>query len=170
MSAKSNFVQFSKPFIDALTETFELMVQTEIKCHSPKIKANQVAKGDITAIIGMNGVLEQDGEQKDFRGLMAISWPEDVYVKFASRMLFEDFDGYCDEISDSGAEIVNIVMGNAKGQLNPLGFKLEMATPSTIRGKQHEIKYPAKTTVIEITVSSDIGDFSLELCYQDTIS
>jgi chemotaxis protein CheX len=98
---------------------------------------------------------------------MAISWPEDVYIKFASKMLFEEFDEYCDEISDSGAEVVNIVMGNAKGQLNPLGFKLEMATPSTIKGKQHEIRYPAKTTVIEITVSSDIGDFTLELCYQD---
>lgn len=169
MSSTSNFVQFSKPFIDALTDTFELMVQTEIKCHSPKIKTNYVAKGDITAIIGMNGLLEQSGESKDFKGLMAISWPEDVYIKFASRMLFEDYTEYCEEISDSGAEIVNIVMGNAKGKLRPMGFQIEMATPSTIRGKQHEIKYPPKTTVIEITVSSDIGDFSLELCYQDTV-
>ena len=167
MSIKSNFVQFSKPFINALTDTFKLMVDTDIKCHSPKIKDNKTAKGDITAMIGMNGVLESNGTSKDFRGLMAISWPEDVYIKFASKMLYEEFTEYCDEISDSGAEVVNIVMGNAKGQLSPLGFKLEMATPSTIRGKQHEIRYPSKTTVIEITVSSDIGDFTLELCYQD---
>jgi len=167
MSSPTNFIQFSKPFIDALTETFELMVQTTIKCHSPKIKETRIAKGDITAIIGMNGILEKDGENKDFKGLMAISWPEEVYIKFASRMLMEDYEAYCDEIADSGAEVVNIVMGNAKGQLNPLGFKIDMATPSTIRGKQHEIKYPSKTTVIEITVSSDIGDFALELCYQE---
>ena len=169
MSNTSNFIQFSKPFIDALKETFELMVQTQIEVHSPKIKDTPVAKGDITAMIGMNGSVEKDGKDVDFRGLLALSWPEEVYLKVASRMLFEDFTEYCEEIADSGAEIANIVMGNAKGQLSQIGFKIDMATPSTVRGKQHEIKYPPKITVIDITVSSEIGDFSLELCYQDVL-
>lgn len=167
MSDISNFVQFSKPFIDALKETFSLMAQTEITAHSPEIKTSAVAKGDISALIGMNGKIEKDDGEKDFKGLLVISWPEDVYIKFASRMLFEDYKEYCDEISDSGAEIVNIVMGNAKGQLNPQGYKIEMASPSTVKGKAHEIKYPPNTTVIAITLTSDIGDFTLELCYQE---
>lgn len=167
MSQNSNFVQFSKPFVDALKETFSLMAQTEITTHSPQIKEGNVAKGDISALIGMNGKVEKDGEEKDFKGLLVISWPEEVYVKFASRMLFEDYTEYCDEISDSGAEIVNIVMGNAKGQLNPQGYKIEMASPSTVRGKNHEIKYPPNTTVIAMTISSDIGDFTLEICYME---
>ena len=162
-----NFVSFSKPFIDALKETFEMMVQTEIKAHSPKIKESPKAKGDITALIGMNGIVEKDGQQKDFKGLMALSWPEELYIKLAGRMLFEEYTEYCDEISDSGAEICNIVMGNAKNGLTPLGYKIDMATPSTIRGKNHEIKYPAKTTVVEIVISCDLGDFALELCYQE---
>lgn len=163
----SQFVKFSKPFLDALKETFEMMVQTTINPHSPKIKDTQTATGDITAIIGMNGKLEKDGEVKDFKGLMALSWPEELYVKLAGRMLFEEYEEYCDDIADSGAEICNIVMGNAKNGLTPLGYKIEMATPSTIRGKNHEIKYPPKTTVIEITLSCDLGDFVLELCYQE---
>lgn len=167
MPNNKNFVQFSKPFVDALKETFSLMVQTDLNAHSPQIKNSVIAKGDISALIGMNGKVDKDGEEKGFKGLLVISWPEDVYIKFASRMLYEDFDGYCDEISDSGAEIVNIVMGNAKGQLNPLGYKIEMASPSTVKGTNHEIKYPPNTTVIEITLSSDIGDFTLELCYQE---
>lgn len=161
------FVQFSKPFIDALKETFSMMVQTDITTHSAKIKTGAVATGDISAVIGMNGGVEIDGDKKDFKGLMVISWPEDLYIKLASRMLFEEFTEYCDEISDSGAEISNIVMGNAKGGLAPLGYKIEMATPTTIRGKQHEIRYPPKTTVIAITVTCDLGDFTLELCYQE---
>ncbi|MDP7320004.1 MAG: chemotaxis protein CheX [Bacteriovoracaceae bacterium] len=161
------FVKFSKPFLDALSETFEMMVQTKISAHSPKIKTNNVAHGDITALIGMNGKVERDGQEKDFKGLMAISWPEDMYVKLAGRMLFEEYTEYCEDIADSGAEICNIVMGNAKNGLTPLGYKIDMATPSTVRGKNHEIKYPAKTTVVEITLSCDLGDFSLELCYQE---
>jgi len=164
----SHFVNFSKPFLDALTDTFEMMVQTEIKAHSPKIKDKPTAKGDITALIGMNGKVIRDGVEKDFKGLMAISWPEALYIKLAGRMLFEEYTEYCDDIADSGAEICNIVMGNAKNGLTPLGYKIEMATPSTVRGKQHEIKYPTKTTVIDITISCDLGDFTLELCYQES--
>ena len=165
--SQSNFVEFSKPFIDALKETFEMMVQTEIKPHTPKIKTSPIAHGDITAIIGMNGSVEKDGETKDFKGLLALSWPEPIYVALAGRMLFEEYTEYNDEIADSGAEIANIVMGNAKGQLANIGYKIGMASPTTVRGKDHEIKYPPKTTVIEITIGTDIGDFSLELCYQE---
>jgi chemotaxis protein CheX len=165
--SNSQFVKFSKPFLDALKETYEMMVQTEIKPHTPTIKDTPQATGDITSMIGMNGVIEQDGETKDFKGLMAISWPEDVYIKLASRMLFEEYTEYNEEIADTGSEIANIVMGNAKNGLTPLGFKIDMASPSTVRGKSHEIKYPPKTTVIAITISCDVGDFTIELCYQE---
>lgn len=165
--SSEQFIKFSKPFLDALKDTFTMMVQTDITTHSPRLKKETVAHGDITAIIGMSGTLEKEGDTKDFKGLMAISWPEDVYIKIASAMLFEEYTEYCDEIADSGAEICNIVMGNAKKGLVPMGFKLGLATPSTIRGKNHEIKYPANTSIIEIQVSSGHGDFVIELCYQE---
>lgn len=165
--AQSNFVEFSKPFIDALVDTFEKMVHTEIKPQNPKIKTTSVARGDITAIIGMNGTVEKDGQIKDFKGLLALSWPEPLYVALAGRMLFEEYEEYNDEISDSGAEIANIVMGNAKGHLANIGYKIGMASPTSVRGNGHEIKYPPNTTVIEITIGTDIGDFSLEICYQE---
>lgn len=165
-----NFITFSKPFLDALQDTFTTMLDSQLSCHSPKIKTSNIAKGDITAIIGMNGLIESstEGSEKSFKGLLAISWPEEVYLKVASKMLFEEFSEFNEEVSDCGAEIVNIVMGNAKGTLAKQGFKMEMASPSTIKGKAHEIKYPPKTTVIDITCScAECGDFSLELCYQE---
>ena len=165
--SQSYFASFSKPFIEALSDTFTTMVNTSIKVHSPKIKESPVANGDISAIIGMNGSVERDGEEKEFKGLLVLSWKEDVYLKVASSMLFEEFTEYCDDVSDSGAEISNIVMGNAKNGLVPLGFKIGMATPTTIKGQNHEIKYPTKATVIEITISCDFGDFKMELCYQE---
>lgn len=164
----SQFVTFSKPFIDALSDTFETMVMTKIKPHSPRIKKSPVASGDISAIIGMNGSLAKaDGKEVEFKGLLVFSWTEDVYCKIASNMLYEEFTEYCEDIADSGAEISNIVMGNAKNGLVPHGFKIGMATPTTIKGKGHEIKYPSKATVIEITIGTDLGDFSMELCYQE---
>jgi chemotaxis protein CheX len=163
----SHFIQFSKPFVDNLKETFEMMVQTQVEIHNPKIKDSPVAKGDITSMIGMSGTVDRDGKEKNFKGLLAITFEEPIYIKLASRMLMEEYTEYCDDISDAGSEICNIVMGNAKNGLTPFGFKLGMASPSTVRGQGHEIKYPPKTTVIEVTCSTDIGDFTMELCYQE---
>lgn len=163
-----HFVEFSKPFLDALTETFKMMVQTDIKAHSPTIKSTRDAHGDISAMIGMNGEVIRDGETKEFKGLLVLSWPEELYVKLAGRMLFEEYEEYCEEIEDSGAEICNIVMGNAKNGLVPLGYKIAMATPTTVRGKNHSLKYVPNSTVIGITISTDLGDFMLELCYQES--
>ena len=164
----SDFVNFSRPFIDALSETFETMVQTSIKAHSPAIKKTARANGDVSAMIGMNGTLESNGKTSPFKGLLVLSWPEEVYIKIASAMLMEEYTEYNEEISDTGSEIANIVMGNAKNGLTPLGFKIEMATPTTVRGKAHEIKYPPKTTVVAMTITCDHGEFTLELCYQQT--
>lgn len=163
---ESDFIIFTKPFIDALQNTFKTMVSTDIKAHSPKLKTTSVAKGDISAIIGMNGVKKVNDSENEFKGLLVLTWPEDVYLKIAGAMLFEDFEEYCEEISDSGAEISNIVMGNAKSVLVQNGFHIDMATPTTVRGKDHEVKYPTKATVIEITISCDYGDFNMEICYQ----
>ena len=168
MSNKS-FVNFSKPIVDGLKETFSMMIGTEIEIHSPQIKKNSRVKGDITATIGMNGNLEKNGQSQPFKGLVALSLKESTYLKIASAMLMEDYTEYNEEVSDVGSEIVNIVMGNAKKELAPQGYKIEMATPSTVRGKNHEIRYPPETQIVETVVSCEFGDFTLEICYQESI-
>lgn len=169
MEETKSFLTFAQPFIKALKETFSVMMQNEIKIHSPKIKSSIQSQGDITATIGMNGIFEKEEKQIKFKGMLAITWKENVYLKMASGMLFQEYTEYCDDVSDAGAEIINIVMGNAKKELAPLGYKIEMATPSTIRGPNHEIRYPPKTTVVESIVTSTFGDFIFEICYQESI-
>jgi chemotaxis protein CheX len=161
------FLKFSSPFIKATKETFSTMVYTELNLHSPKIKTDSVSRGDITALIGISGVYQDDGKQTDFRGLLALSFPEAVYLKLASRMLGEDYHEYGPDISDVGAECANIILGRAKSSLIDMGIKLGLTTPSTIRGKNHEINYLKGSIVIETTASSDAGDFFLDLSYLD---
>lgn len=167
----SNFAQFSKPFIDALKDTFKTMLDMDLDAHTPRIKNNSIATGDITSMIGMNGQVKskKSGENEPFAGLLALTFNEEIYIKLAGQMLSEEFTEYCDEISDAGSEICNIVMGNAKNGLSPYGFQIEMASPSTVRGKNHQLKYPPKSTVIEITCTTKFGDFTLEICYQEFI-
>lgn len=162
-----NFIEFSKPFIDGLRETFELMMSAQIRPSSPKIKDSALTRGEFTSIIGMNGKLTQDGQSKDFKGLIGLSFEKDVFLKVAGALLMEEYEDVTEEISDTGAEIVNIIMGHAKKALAPKGYEIGMATPSTIRGKNVEIRYPKSTTVIETLIESDLGNFILEICYQE---
>ena len=162
-----SYIKFSKPFIDALKDTFKVMLSTEITPHSPKMKNDNHARGEITAIIGMNGTVERNGKLEDFNGLIALSFTKDVYLKIASAMMMQEFEDYCEDMEDTGSEIANIVMGNAKKVLATQGYKIGMSTPTRIKGKDHEIKYPTGTTVIETSISCSLGDFTFDICYRE---
>ncbi len=168
MNDVKDFLVFAQPFINALKQTFKVMMNSDIKMHSPQIKKDRKANGDITATIGMNGLFEKGDQKTKFRGMVALSWKEDVYLKMASAMLLTEYKVYCEDVADAGAEIINIVMGNAKKDLNPMGYKIEMASPSTIRGISHELRYPTTTHVIESVVNSNFGDFTFEICFQES--
>ncbi len=165
-----SYLKFSKPFIDALRETFKVMVNTNITPHSPKLKSDSKAKGEVTAMIGMNGTVMKDGKEQAFNGLIAFSFSKEVYLKIASAMLMQEFKDYHEDMEDTGAEIANIVMGNAKKVLATQGYKIGMSTPTRVKGKDYEIKYPANTVVIETTISSDHGEFMFDICYRESLT
>lgn len=161
------FLKFSAPFIKTTKITFKTMLATELTLHSPKIKTSPVSRGDITAMIGINGIHEQNGTSTEFKGVLALSFPEKLYVALAARMLGEEYTEYNEEIADVGAECANIILGTAKPDLANMGIKLGMTSPSTVRGKNHEISYPKSGIIVETSVTCDLGDFYLDLCYQD---
>lgn len=161
------FVEFSKPFVDALKNVFESMVYAKVTPGKPEIKVGNTSYGDISAIIGLNGQVEKEGKVLDFKGQFVISFPTETYVKAASAMLMEEYTEFSDDISDVGAEICNIITGNAKKNLATMGYSIGMAVPSTVSGKNHCITYPSGVTVIAIPINSDHGTFFLEICYQD---
>jgi chemotaxis protein CheX len=162
-----SYIKFSRPFIEALKETFKVMMSMDITPHSPRVKNDTMARGEITAMIGMNGTVEKNGKQHEFNGLIALSFKKEVYLKIASAMLFQEFEDYSDEIEDTGSEIANIVMGNAKKTLATQGYKIGMSTPTRIKGKDHEIRYPNGTVVIETTIGGPMGEFSFDICYRE---
>jgi chemotaxis protein CheX len=163
----NRFLGFSRPFIIGAKSVFETMIFTEISPQKPFIKKEEISKGDVSSIMGLSGSFEVEGENKSFKGMMVLSFPTETYVKVANAMLMEEFEDYCDEIADVGAEITNIITGNAKRSLKEIGYSIEMSIPSVVHGKGHKIKYPPKTNIIVIPISSVHGEFFLELCYQD---
>lgn len=166
-TSQESFLVFARPFIEAMKNVFETMVFTKVEAKKPEIKKDNLSRGDVSSMIGMNGILEKDGKNIEFKGMLVISWPESTYIKTASAMLMEDFKEYNEEIADTGAEIINMIMGNAKRDLNGLGYKLEMAIPSMIGGKDHTIKYPNGVKTVLIPLSCAHGEFFMEICFRE---
>ncbi len=163
----TNFVEFSRPFIESAKKVFETMVYTKITTGQPEIKSGKSAKGDISAVIGITGVFNKEGTEGDFKGQFVISFPEATYIKVAGAMLMEEYKEFNDEIADVGAEICNMIMGNAKAGLKNMGYTFDMSVPTTIHGKDHSITYPKAVTIVVIPIKSDHGDFYFEVCYQE---
>ena len=167
MGEMTNFVDFARPFIEASKNVFETMVFTKLDPGKPQVKANSVSKGDVSAVLGLSGEVEKNGQKIPYKAMLVLSWPYDTYLKIASAMLMDTFNEYNDEIADVGGEICNMIMGNAKRDLGTIGYTSNMAIPSMIEGPGHNIKYPSKTVVVLIPMNSAHGTFFMELCYKE---
>lgn len=161
------YLDFCKPFIDAVKEVYGTMMGTEVKPGKPSIKEGKVSHGDISSIMGINGTYTGTSGNKKFKGSLVLSWPEPIYVKSAGAMLMEEFEEFTDEISDVGMEICNITMGNAKKVLAEQGYNIEMSIPTSVRGKNHEIKAQEGIVTIGTPLECDFGTFYIELSYED---
>jgi chemotaxis protein CheX len=167
MSVEANFIEFSKPFIDAAKNVFETMVFTKLEPQKPTLKTNNTSKGEVSAVLGLSGELEKNGAKTNYKAMLVLSFPYETYFKVAGAMLMETYTAYGPEIADVGGEIVNMIMGNAKRDLKVLGYSSNMAIPTMIEGKEHSIKYPNATAVVLIPIKCSHGDFYMELCYQE---
>jgi chemotaxis protein CheX len=169
MASESHFIEFSKPFIDAAKNIYETMVFTKLDPQKPIMKKDTISKGDITAVLGLSGDVEKNGTKVQYRAMLVLSFPYQTYFNMANTMLGETYTEYVPDIHDLGGEIVNMIMGNAKRDLKALGYSSNMAIPSIIEGKGHSIIYPAKTHVILIPLNSSIGEFYMEICYNEVL-
>ncbi len=85
----TRYLQFSKPFIDALKEVYSTMIKVKLNHSQPVLSNNSITLGDYTGLMGMNGVFEKDG--KKFQGSFMVSWPKECFLKTAGSMLSEEY-------------------------------------------------------------------------------
>lgn len=161
------YLEFCKPFIDAIKEVYSTMMSTELSPQKPMIKEGKTSYGDYSSIMGINGTYEGPAGNKKFMGSLVLSWPESSYLKSAGAMLMEEFPEFTDEIADVGMEVCNITMGNAKKNLAEMGYLIEMSIPTSVSGKNHEIKAQDRVVTITTPLESEFGTFYIELSYED---
>ena len=150
-------VRLINPFITATLHVLETMASTKAEAGKPYIKKDEVARGDVTGIIGLIG---------EVSGTISVSFTEKSILTIVSRMFGEEMKELNEEIKDAVGEITNMISGQARKELEELGRSLKAAIPTVVMGKNHSITHITSHPIIAIPFSTDNGDFTIEVCLE----
>ena len=148
---------FVNPFIKALLNVLETMAQTTLKPGRPQRKSNDIAKGDVSGLIGMIG--------PKTKGSLSITFDENLALTIMERMVGEKPDKLDAEVSDMVGEITNMIAGSAKRDLADEGYDFGMATPIVVSGHDHSISHQVDGPKIILPFMCIDGNAYLEICF-----
>jgi chemotaxis protein CheX len=153
-------VQFINPVLTAVKNTFMQMAGlSNLGMGKPTVIKNyELARGVVTGIMTMTG--------KSARASIALTFTESAALSIASKMLPDNHTSVNGMVGDLVGELANIVMGDAKRQLEEKGLNFEMSLPIIIIGKEHLIAHKANAPVIRVPFTTQAGEFCVEAVYE----
>jgi chemotaxis protein CheX len=147
-------VEFVNPFISSTIKVLQKTCFTKATKKEVKLRTKDAMSGDISALVAMNC--------SDFNGSLALTFPEECFLKIASSMLGEDYNELTDDMVDAAGEICNQIFGLSKKSLNGDGFNIQRSIPTIIRGKNHQIKHLIHGPCISMLFETEHGEFAIE--------
>ena len=151
-------VRFINPFLEATIDVLKTMAFVEPRPGKPYLKKDDLAKGDVSGIIGFTGAAT---------GSMALSFSEGCILKIVSNMLGEEIKEINGDITDAVGEITNMVSGAARKKLESLGLSISAAIPTIVAGKGHSVSHIMGGPSIIIPFETDHGAFVADVCIGD---
>jgi len=151
-------VKLVNPFIDATIHVLSSMAFTTAHVGKPYLKKDNLAKGDVTGIVGLIG---------ETRGTLSISFSEQSILSIVSNMFGEKITDINEEVQDAVGELLNIISGQARQKLEAMGRLLKGAIPTVISGKNHSITHITSHSIIAIPFETDTGKFTIEICLEE---
>jgi len=147
------------PFILATKNVIETMASLKISPGKPYLKKEAVATGDVSSIVGMTGAKN---------GSFSLSFEKVVMLQIVSNMFGEKMTVLNDEVAEAAGEIVNMVSGQARQELETAGYLIDGAIPSVVTGENHEIRHISEGPKIAVPFSEEStgGHFTLEICFE----
>jgi chemotaxis protein CheX len=131
--------QYVRPFVNATFNTFKTFVGIELTAGNPHFQGRTVVmERDISAIIGLSG---------DIRGAVVMSMKKEFAIKLADLLVGTAHTEMDDDIVDAIGEIVNIIAGNIKSEVDG-GEKIVISLPTVVKGKEHTFAWPGKQSRI----------------------
>lgn len=149
-------VTFAKPFVTATSNVISTMSGISPVAGTPFVKKDNIACGDVSAIIGITG---------EKRGSISVTFTKTCAIAIVRAMLGEDIQDIISDTKDTVGEICNMISGQARAGLADMGYKFQGSTPSIIMGDNHKISHVTSSPVIAVPFSTPHGEFTIEFCF-----
>ncbi|MDP6278704.1 MAG: chemotaxis protein CheX [Nitrospinota bacterium] len=151
--------EYLNPFLQATINVLSTKAMLSLKPGKPRIKKSVVAMSDITGIIGLTGHSE---------GSRAVNFSDSCALKVVKNIIGERYEEMNEEVADAVGELTNMISGDARSQLQKVGFDFTAAIPTVVRGKDHTVRHVAQGgTTLMIPFSTDDGNFYIEASFTD---
>ncbi|MGA2226479.1 MAG: chemotaxis protein CheX [Syntrophobacteraceae bacterium] len=149
-------VKLINPFLAAAMHVLKTMAEVDATPGKPFLKKNDVAIGDVSAIIGITGAA---------KGSMALIFTEQCIKDIASNLLGVPFTELNHEVRDAVGELTNMICGDARRRLAEGGFVLQAGIPTIVGGKGHTIRHIASGPCLAVPFTTSQGSFMVEVAF-----
>ncbi|MFZ9596194.1 MAG: chemotaxis protein CheX [Bdellovibrionia bacterium] len=150
-----NSQQILDQFHRATILTLKNLCQTEVTLTATFMKGSKPPyRFEVAGMIGLTS--------ETARGSVGIYFSYKVFLSLLSRLFQETQTQITRNNEDAAAEILNIIFGSAKAELNKTGHQLQFSIPQVIRGGNVSTQNGSAQEVIISTFNSDLGEFQLE--------
>ncbi|MGA3118733.1 MAG: chemotaxis protein CheX [Syntrophobacteraceae bacterium] len=149
-------IKMINPFLAATLHVLKTMAQVDAKPGKPFLKKDDIAIGDVSAIIGITG---------EAQGSMALIFTEQCIKNIASNLLGVPFTELNHEVRDTVGELTNMICGDARRRLAEDGLILQAGIPTIVGGKGHTIKHIANGPRLAVPFETSQGSFMVEVAF-----
>jgi chemotaxis protein CheX len=124
--------QYIKPFVQVTSMVFESMLQWDLRPDRAYfVEKEAFLDWDISGLIALTG---------EVRGLVAISMKKSTAEKITARLTgLSDVSNA--DMTDAVGELVNIIAGNVKKNLEDM-FHILISLPKVVTGMAHQVVIP----------------------------
>jgi chemotaxis protein CheX len=140
------------PFLASTQEVFSTMLGTKLTRGELSLSVNFQPQHEVSGIIGLSGKAS---------GTVVVSLDREVAIAVTEHLLGERPASINADVVDAVGEIVNMIAGRAKSNLEELEMSLSL--PTVITGKNHVIQFGSSAQTICIPYTCEWGQLSLEV-------
>ncbi len=144
--------KFVSPFISGVTKVFTTQVGVETKSGRPRVRTDKDDFSfEIAGVININS--------PHFNGSFAVCFDKDVFLKLYEQMVGESSETITKEMEDAASEILNMVYGTAKTELNQMKYELGMVIPTVLTGEKVRLSFKSLSQTLIVPFESGVGEF-----------
>ncbi len=135
--------KYIQPFISTTVDVFKSFVGIEIEADTPYFIDNKDKKTwSISGIIGLTG---------EAQGALVLSLEDNLALELTTILTGEESKSVDDNVLDAVGEIINIIAGNVKKDLEEI-YRLVISLPTIVQGEGHSTFWASQPSTRAICI------------------